>query len=137
MTRYLKQAAESSDASGRRILVAEDEPLLALELARILTGVGYQVVGPAITAREVKRLLGEAQIEGALLDANLIPEVVDEVALMLIQQNVPFVVLTAYAGEMVPAACRGARVLAKPFNEKDLLATVGRLLDRPAMPQTA
>jgi hypothetical protein len=59
----------------------------------------------------------KAQIDGALLDAKLIAGPVDEVASMLIQRDVPFAVLTAYVGEMVPAVCRGAPTLAKPFTE--------------------
>jgi DNA-binding response OmpR family regulator len=123
-----------SSLGGKRILVVQDEPLLALELARALTDGGCLVTGPAGTAAEVMGLIGKTPIDGALLDAKLIAAAVDEVASMLIRRNVPFAVLTAYAGEVVPAACRGAPMLAKPFTEEELLATVRRLFDRPVVP---
>jgi DNA-binding response OmpR family regulator len=137
MARYHNQAAGSSGACGKRILVIEDEPLLALEWARTLADDGYLVIGPAANVADVKRLIGKAHIDGALLDAKVIAEPVDEIALMLVGQNVPFAVLTAYAGERVPAAYLGAPTLAKPFSEEDLLTTVECLLDRPAVASAA
>jgi DNA-binding response OmpR family regulator len=121
-----------SGVGGKRIMVVQDEPLLALEMARALTEAGCLVAGPAGTAAEVMGLLGNTQIDGALLDAKLSPTAVDDVASMLIRRNVPFAVLTAYPGERVPPACRGAPMLAKPFTEEELLATVRRLFAKPA-----
>jgi DNA-binding response OmpR family regulator len=120
-----------SGVRGKRILVVQDEPLLALEVARALTDVGYLVTGPTGTAAEVMGLIGNTQIDGALLDARLIAPTADQVASTLIRRKVPFAVLTAYAGETVPAACRGAPMLAKPFTEEQLLATVRRLFATP------
>ena len=92
---------------------------------------GYLVTGPAATAVEVMGLIGNTQIDGALLDARLINAAVDDVASMLIRRKVPFAVLTAYPGEMVPPACRGAPMLAKPFTEEELLATVRQMFAKP------
>jgi DNA-binding response OmpR family regulator len=93
---------------------------------------GCLVTGPAGTTAEVMGLLGNTQIDGALLDAKLSGAAVDDVASMLIRRNVSFALLTAYAGERVPPTCRGAPMLAKPFTEEELLATVRRLVAKPA-----
>jgi DNA-binding response OmpR family regulator len=113
--------------SGKRILVVEDGPLVAFALAASLVDAGCIVIGPAGTVAEAKRLIEEAQFDGALLDANLTGEAVDEVAAILNRRNVPFAFVTGGTREDLPAAFSGAPMLAKPFTEKDLIATVGRL----------
>jgi CheY-like chemotaxis protein len=113
--------------SSKRILVVEDRALVAFVVATSLTDAGWIVIGPAATVVEAKRLIGEAQIDGALLDAKLADDAVDEVAAILNQRNVPFAFVTGCAREDLPAAFRGALMLVKPFGEKDLIATVSRL----------
>jgi CheY-like chemotaxis protein len=113
--------------SGKRILVVEDGPLVAFALAATLADAGCIVIGPAGTVAEAKRFIEEAQFDGALLDANLTGEAVDEVAAMLNRRNVPFAFVTGGAREDLPAAFSDAPMLAKPFAEKDLIATVARL----------
>jgi len=119
-----------SAASANGILVVVDEPLLGLVLEWGLAEVGALVVGPARSFAQCKRLIEDAHIDAGLLDAKLIGVDFNEVAAMLTQRNVPFAVLTAYVGEPIPAACRAAPTLAKPFTEQQLIATVRRLLDR-------
>jgi CheY-like chemotaxis protein len=113
--------------SSKGILVVEDGPLVACAMATILADAGWIVIGPAGTVVEAKRLIEEAQVDGALLDANLPGEAVDEIAAILTQRNVPFAFVTGCAREDLPAAFRGAPMLAKPFREKDLITTVSRL----------
>jgi CheY-like chemotaxis protein len=113
--------------SSKRILVVEDGPLVAFAVATSLADAGCIVIGPAESVAEAKRLIGEAQIDGALLDAKLAGDAVDEVAAILNQRNVPFAFVTGCAREDLPAAFRGAPMLVKPFREKDLIATVSRL----------
>jgi CheY-like chemotaxis protein len=113
--------------SSKRILVVEDGPLVAFAVATSLADAGCIVIGPAGTVAEAKRLIGEAQIDGALLDAKLAGDAVDEVAAILNQRNVPFAFVTGCAREDLPAAFRAAPMLVKPFGEKDLIATVSRL----------
>jgi DNA-binding response OmpR family regulator len=134
--------------SGKRILLVEDGPLVAFAVTMSLADAGWIVIGPAGTVAEAKRLIGEAQIDGALLDANLAGEAVDEVAAILHRRNVPLAFVTGCAREDLPAALRGAPMLRKPFTEKDLIATVSRLfadasvrprpeLDEPVPPARA
>ena len=117
--------------NSKRILVVEDGPLVAFALVTSLADAGCIVIGPAATVAEAKRLSEEAQVDGALLDANLTGEAVDEVAAILSRRNVPFAFVTGGAREDLPLAFRGAPLLTKPFTEKDLIATVGRLVGDP------
>jgi CheY-like chemotaxis protein len=113
--------------SSKRILVVEDGPLVAFALAMSLADAGCIVIGPAGTVAQAKRLIGEAQIDGALLDSKLADDSVDEVAAILNQRNVPFAFVTGGQRDDLPAPFRGAAMLAKPFTEKDLITTVWRL----------
>jgi CheY-like chemotaxis protein len=126
-SRVHRQSGSRSNVSGKRILLVEDGPFVAFAVAMSLTDAGCIVIGPAGTVAEAKRLIGEALIDGALLDANLAGEPVDEVAAILNRRNVPLAIVTGCARQDLPAALRGAPILAKPFTEKDLIATVIRL----------
>jgi CheY-like chemotaxis protein len=126
-----KAAARQRHAgvSGKRILVVEDNALVALALAGSLSDAGCIVIGPSGTVAEAMQLIEEAQFDGVLLDVELPGESVDEVAAMLARRNKPFAFVTASTREDLPAAFRDAPILAKPFTEDDLLTTVARLFD--------
>jgi DNA-binding response OmpR family regulator len=115
--------------SGKRILVVEDDALVAFALAVSLADAGCIVIGPVGTVAEAKRLIEEAKFDGVLLNVELTGESVDEVAAMLAGRNMPFAFVTGLTREDLPAAFRDAPMLAKPFTEDDLLTTVGRLFD--------
>jgi CheY-like chemotaxis protein len=112
---------------GKRILVVEDAALVAFALTASLHDAGCTVIGPARKVAKAVQLIGEAQIDGALLDANSAGDAVDEIAAALTRRNVPFAFITGCAREDLPDAFRGAPMLAKPFKEKELIATVSRL----------
>lgn len=80
-----------------RVLVVEDEALIAMELCQGLATLGWDVAGPASTVEEAIRLLeATAAIDVAVLDVNLGGELVYPVAERLKAMNVPFVFCTGY-----------------------------------------
>jgi CheY-like chemotaxis protein len=115
--------------SGKRILVVEDDALVAFVLAVSLIDASCIVIGPVGTVAEAMQMIEEAQFDGVLLDVELAGESVDEVAAMLVRMNKPFAFVTASTREDLPPAFRNASILAKPFTEDDLITTVGRLFD--------
>jgi CheY-like chemotaxis protein len=119
-----------ADLAGRRILVVEDEPLLALDVASSLAAAGIAVVGPAATVEEALRQAEGAALDGALLDANLDGHPVDGIAAALTRRNVPFAFVTGYGRESLPRAFAGALVVTKPFGARELLEAVRRLAPR-------
>jgi CheY-like chemotaxis protein len=92
----------------QRLLVVEDELLVALDIESILTEAGMEVVGPASTAAEALQLIGSTKLDAALLDANLSGEPIDEVASALSAKGVPFAYVTGYGRESLPEAHPGA-----------------------------
>jgi len=107
-----------------RILVVEDEFLIALDIAAVLEQAGLAVVGPAGTVGDALHALEQGDVHGALLDAHLAGEPVGRVADALKARNIPFAFVSGYGREQLPAAHRNAALVKKPFTDRDLLAAI-------------
>jgi PAS domain S-box-containing protein len=114
--------------AGRRILVVEDEPLVAMMAGAALAETGCTVVGPALTLAEALRLVEGEQLDAAVLDRNLGGEYSDSVAQRLRDRCVPFAVVTGYADAGLPLEFADVPSLAKPFEPDQLVALVTRLV---------
>ncbi len=112
---------------GKRILVVEDEPLIAMEIEATLRDGGCLIVGPAGEPGEALRLLASG-CDAALLDANLGGEPVDELAAALTRAGIPFAFITGYGVDGVPAAFRDRMIVSKPFGKEQLLACLAKLM---------
>ena len=119
--------------SGRRVLIVEDESLVAMLLETILEDMGCTPVGPAATVDEALRLAADAEpIDAALLDVNVAGRQVFPVAEALRDRGVPFVFSTGYGEGGLPDEWRGQPTLQKPFTEaavRDALMTAMGLAD--------
>lgn len=113
---------------GRHILVIEDEPLVAMDTEAHLVSAGCNVVGPAATVDEAKRLIDETVFDAALLDANLGGDPVDEVAAALTRKGIPFAFATGYGREALPHGFRDRPVITKPFRPNAILSELEALL---------
>ena len=113
---------------GKRILVVEDEPLVAMLLEEMLHDLGCQVVGPAYSLREGERLAAESELDAAILDVNLNGEMSDPIANALRVRGVPFTLATGY-GKSAPMAADGeVPVLQKPYPAAKLEAVLREML---------
>lgn len=83
--------------SGKRILVLEDDALLAMDMEDFLTDLGCQVVGPVSTVSAALILAEGCDLDGAVLDLNLRGELSLPVIEDLRKREVPFVVCSGYA----------------------------------------
>jgi len=90
---------------GRRILVVEDEYMMAEDLRHDLEKAGAKVVGPVPSVAGALRLLAEeGVIDGAILDVNLRGEKAYPVADVLRERGIPFVLATGYEQWALPQA---------------------------------
>ncbi|WP_421739089.1 PAS domain-containing protein [Caulobacter sp.] len=105
----------------QRVLVVEDEALVAMDLARVLAQAGAQVVGPAGSIEEALDLIASMEIDRAVLDVNLGGRIVTPVAQALSARAIPFVYLTGY---QEPGVSDGP-VLRKPAAAELLLSALG------------
>ena len=113
--------------AGRRVLVVEDETLVAMLVEDTLADAGVVVLGPVATVAEALSLLGAQRPDLAVLDLNLAGETSEPVADRLIAMEVPFVVASGYGAAGLPQRLSGIPVLAKPYAPEDLTAALARL----------
>jgi DNA-binding response OmpR family regulator len=111
-----------------KVLVIEDDSLLALEMQDILSDAGYEVVGPAATVAMALALIDACEPDAAFLDCNLDDEYSTAVALMLTAKSIPFVVTTGYERESLPDAFSNGIFFRKPFRAAHLLEMAQVLL---------
>src|SRR5690606_21322905 len=84
-----RTAADGPDLEGKRVLVVEDEPLIAMDIAATLSEAGCIVVGPASTDEKARQLIEEKALDLALLDANLNGKPAEDVAALLTRRGIP------------------------------------------------
>lgn len=113
--------------TGQRILVVEDEALVAMLIEDALVEVGAFILGPAASVAEAMALLDGVTPAAAVLDLNLAGENSVAVADRLVALGVPFVIATGYGRDGVPARHAGGAVLPKPYDPTELIRTLARL----------
>lgn len=111
-----------------RVLVVEDNPLLARFTAIQLTQLGCDVVGPAGSVRDAVELAGGEPLDAALLDVNIAELSAAPVADVLRHRGIPFAVMTGYGPERIPPVFREDLCLYKPFRESDLKSLMNILI---------
>jgi DNA-binding response OmpR family regulator len=120
-----------------RILIVEDEYLIAAEIADILTTEGHTIVGIVASAEEVISLLTNGPLcDLTILDANLAGSSVSPVATALERRSIPFIVVSGYSQWELLLPLRKAPFVPKPVRRETLLAAVASL-DRKLRQQMA
>jgi two-component SAPR family response regulator len=120
--------APASDLSGLKILVVEDDFLVAELLREILVNCGCDVVGPAPRVDTGLRLLDQTKLDGAVLDINLNGQKCFPIAAALSERSVPFVFLTGYEdAAMIPPEFREIPRLSKPVDPARLASIASTL----------
>ncbi len=114
-------------SENRRILVVEDEALVAMLVEDALMDAGFSIIGPAATVEEAMRLLNDEKPDAVVLDLNLAGETSTPVADELAARGIPYVIATGYGAAGLPAGHQKAMVLAKPYDPSDLTAVLTRL----------
>lgn len=126
-------AREAGDATlplprRARVLVVEDESLVAMMLADMLEEIGCTVVGPVASCAGALRLLEGEALDLALLDVNLGGETAYGVADALSRRDVPYIFVSGYGASGLDQDYAAAPVLAKPFQPATLARAIGEIL---------
>lgn len=117
--------------AGRRVLIVEDQYLVADEMRRAVEGLGGLVVGPAPRAQIAEDLVAQHTVDFALLDINLGNEDVYPLALELNRQSILFVFATGCEPWVIPAAFADVLRIEKPVTSRALTETLRRLKFQP------
>jgi CheY-like chemotaxis protein len=107
---------DSSALRDRRILVVEDEYLIAMNLQDGLENVGSVVLGPvASVEKAIKKIESEPHIDAAVLDVNLGGALAYPVADLLVARKIPFVFTSGYEDPALRSRYSGAKNCPKPY----------------------
>lgn len=118
---------------GTRVLLIEDEFLLALEVADALAAAGAEVSGPHATLAAASAAAQSEKADLAILDIDLRGEEVFPAARMLRARGIPFLFYTGRPDrEVLRTDFAGVPVCVKPINTKRLLEELGKLLPMAA-----
>lgn len=115
-----------------RILVVEDEWLIAADFEEALDRAGYDVIGPVATVEDARTLIDTVELAGALLDIHLSDGSSFTLAGRLKELDVPYVYVTGYDAEDLPEPIRHHRMVSKPVPDGDLERLVAELVSRSA-----
>jgi len=113
-----------------RILVVEDETILAMMLEDVLLDEGYSVVGPFARVAAALQAAELEALDAALLDVNLAGEMVFPVAEMLARRGIPFLLVTGYDNRILGEAHLDWPVLTKPYRWDDVVARLAVMIGR-------
>jgi DNA-binding response OmpR family regulator len=113
---------------GRRILVVEDDPLIAMDMQHILEDAGGVVIGPAGSLASALAIVEKNQVDAAVLDVRL--ETGDSLPLanVLRERGVPFLFQTSDP-DLIQGLYAGVPVLRKPFRPAELVAELSALVN--------
>jgi two-component SAPR family response regulator len=115
-----------------RILVVEDENVLAMATSWIVEDAGYSIVGPERSVETTRQVLARLKVDLALLDVSVGGETVVPVSEMLDAIGVPYIFITSHPVTSLPARYQSRPLLAKPYSSTALLALIQQILgERP------
>ena len=113
----------SPSLTGKRILIVEDEPLVAMDMQSMLSAAGCVPVGPAGTLRRGETPAGSRRAcDAALVDVNLKGQPIEDLLPALRQAGVPFAFVTGYGPKVLSKTFEETVTISKPFTAEQLLA---------------
>jgi len=125
---YLFPANDEIDLKGRRVLVVEDDPMVAMLLVDMLDTIGCEIVAVASRLDDALEKAQCLSFDLAILDINLEGANTFHVAELLSTRGIGFVFATGYGKAHLPADLANAPLLQKPFLERDVARALRRAL---------
>lgn len=114
----------------RKVLIVEDEPLIAMHLEDLLADMGHEVIASFSRVNEAAQFAEEADIDFAILDINLREMKSFQVAGILRRRGIPFVFATGYGSAGLSAEFCTELTLQKPYEPRELARMITEACDR-------
>jgi two-component sensor histidine kinase/CheY-like chemotaxis protein len=121
-------AAATENVRGKRLLLVEDEPLVAMMMSQVIRDLGGEVVGPFGSMAEVVEESIES-IDAAVLDVNVAGQLVYPLADRVASLHKPMVFLTGYDAKSVDPRFADSPILTKPIDERELAAVLADMFE--------
>jgi CheY-like chemotaxis protein len=113
-----------------RILIVEDEALVAIEIANVLSKASFEIIGPARNVAMALDLLKRLGCDAAVLDVNLGGETSEAIAAELGANGIPFITLSGYSQEEHPVVFVDAPALTKPLRPEFLIMELRKCIEK-------
>jgi CheY-like chemotaxis protein len=125
----------SRNMSGSKVLIVEDEVIVAMSIERTLSSFGYDVVGLSTSPEDAIRIAGELKPDLVLMDINLDGEIdgIDAAVKIAQTSDIPVIYLTSYTNEETMRRAIGTNpygYLTKPVRPKELYTTIETVLNK-------
>jgi two-component SAPR family response regulator len=111
---------QEEEKGPRRVLIVEDEALIAMYVEDVVSRFGYSVAGIVANVEEALAFIETHAIDAAVLDINLEGKLVFPFADALMKRNIPFVFASSYGEQGIPPRYRIGPVVQKPFAPSEL-----------------
>jgi CheY-like chemotaxis protein len=112
-----------------RVMIVEDEFIIADEIAMMVEGAGHAVLGPVASVEDASAMLAAEKPDFAIIDANLRGESSSPLARSLAGMEIPFCVCTGYrVDDLRPTFGDDVAVIQKPVRDKALLTVLNQAL---------
>jgi len=112
----------------KRILLVEDEAMIAMLVEDMLDDLGFETVGPALHLESALHLAETEQLDAAILDVNMGDERSYSVAAILNRRGIPYIFATGYGVDGIEAGHSPAHVLQKPYLEFEIESVLRAVL---------
>jgi DNA-binding response OmpR family regulator len=122
----------TGEIRARRVLIVEDEMLLAMNLEDMLVELGHNVIAVATRITQALTLAAESEIDLAVLDLNLAGSLSFPVAEVLRRRGIPFMFATGYGSQGLIENYRNECVLVKPYGLRELQDGINKVVSAPA-----
>jgi CheY-like chemotaxis protein len=117
----------STVLAGKRILIVEDEFMIAILLEDMLTELNCSIAGISANLTQALELIGSTEIDAAVLDVNLDGHDSFAVAAALVKRRIPFIFATGYGASRLPQELLGHTVVQKPYRLEELSMAFSQL----------
>ncbi len=122
-----------TDLAGKRVMVVEDEFILAMLIEEVLTDAGWVVVGPFARVADALSAARTESIDIALLDVDVAREKVFPVAYVLEERGIPFLFVTGYGDSVLPQDRPDWQACTKPYRPEELATRLAAMVDVPKL----
>jgi DNA-binding response OmpR family regulator len=112
----------------QRILIVEDDPILAFALEELLVEAGFEIAGVATRLEKALAIIKSGVYDAAVLDANLAGASAGPAVLALAARGLPFLILSGYSRDQLSSAFSGALCLQKPCSPDRLIEALRSIL---------
>ena len=122
------KTGDLSPQAAPRLLVVEDNALIAMDLEEILKSYGCQVVGPSVSVREALSKLDDEDIDVAVVDYQLADGTAASLTKVLDERGIPYAICTGTSEDTISSLYPNTPILGKPYNSEDVSMVVNSLI---------